>query len=222
MKILLFGATGMIGEGVLRYVLESQHVDEVVAVSRRPLRFEHAKLSVVIEPDMEHLSQREKLSGFDLCLYCLGVSAVGMSEVEYRKQTIDLTIRIAEQITPLNPAMIFEFVSGEGAGPNAKQMWRRVKAEAEQAVLQFGFRDAYAIRPGFIQPMRGATPRHPAGRFVYKLTAPVHAWMKRTFPKFVTSTDDLAVAMLRLGVEGNAKKIISTKDIQSLVEGTKF
>ncbi len=150
MRILLFGATGMIGEGVLRYVLELKDVSEVTAVSRRPLRFQHEKLSVVIEPDMEYLSQRDKLHDFDVCLYCLGVSAVGMSEEEYRRQTVDLTLRVAEQIAPLNAAMIFEYVSGMGAGPESKQMWRRVKGEAEQAVLSFGFRDAYALRPGFI------------------------------------------------------------------------
>jgi uncharacterized protein YbjT (DUF2867 family) len=216
MKILLFGATGMIGEGVLRYVLESQRVSQVTAVTRRPLSFQHDKLSVVIEQNMEHLSQLDELHPFDVCLYCLGVSAVGMSEEKYRQQTIDLTMRIVEQIAPLNPSMVFEYVSGSGAGADSKQMWRRVKGEAEQAVLAFGFHDAYILRPGFIQPMRGATPRQAAGRFIYGITAPFHSFLKRRFPKFVTSTDDLAVAMLRLGAEQQACKIISTEMISSL------
>lgn len=180
------------------------------------MSFHHDKLSVLIERDMAHFTQPGTLCGFDVCLYCLGVSAVGMSEAEYRQQTIDLTIRIIEQIAPLNPSMIFEYVSGSGAGPNSKQMWRRVKGEAEQAVLAFGFHDAYILRPGFIQPMRGATPRQRAARFIYGLTAPFHSFLKRQFPKFVTSTDDLAAAMLLLASEQQACKIISTEMISSL------
>lgn len=219
MKILLFGATGMVGEGVLRYLLASGQASAICAVSRRPLRLNHPKLTVVIEADMEHLTQLDMLRGFDVCLYCLGASAVGMSEAEYRRVTCDLTITVAKQIAPLNPSMTFEFVSGTGAGPQAKQMWRRVKGEAEVAVLNFGFRDAYVVRPGFIQPMRGARPRQAAGRVVYAMAAPFHSWLKRRFPRFVTSTDDLAVAMLRLGSAGSPQKTITNEAIQSLVAG---
>lgn len=210
LRVLLFGGTGMIGGGVLRALLSMQEVDAITSVSRTAAPLQHPKLTQVLEKDMEHMSQTERISNFDVCLFCLGATSVGMSEEQYRRLTVDLTLSIAKQIAPLNPKMIFEYVSGERAGDDAKQMWRRVKGEAERAVLQFGFYDAYIVRPGFIQPMRGTRQRNLVGRLVYSLCAPFHPWLKRRFPNYVTNTDDLARVMIDIAVKRSERKTWST------------
>jgi uncharacterized protein YbjT (DUF2867 family) len=159
MNVLLFGASGMVGEGVLRWLLDSPRVTRVLAVSRRSLSVQHLKLETVIEGDMFHLQHLDTLQGLDACFFCLGVSSVGMSPEDYRRLTYDLTVAVARQLLPGNPRMVFEYISGEGTDANSRQRWAQVKAETETALLNMGFRDAYALRPGFIQPMRGVTSR---------------------------------------------------------------
>ncbi len=127
---------------------------------RRPLGIHHVKIDVVIEKDMFQLQNIGMLEGFDACFFCLGASSVGMTETEYRHLTYDLTLAVACQLLPRNPRIIFELISGGRADVDAKQMWSRVKAETENAVLNMGFFDAYALRPGYIQPMRGASSRY--------------------------------------------------------------
>jgi uncharacterized protein YbjT (DUF2867 family) len=156
MNILLFGATGMVGDGVLRWLIASPKVSRVVAVSRKPLAVKHPKLETIIEPDMFHLQHLIELRDFDACLFCLGASSVGMSPEEYRRLTYDLTVSVARQLLPGNPRIVFEYISGEGTDAKSRQRWAQVKAETETALLNMGFRDAYALRPGFIQPMRGS------------------------------------------------------------------
>ncbi len=112
MKILLFGATGMVGDGVLHWLITSPCVDHVVAVSRKPLEVQHAKIGVVIEEDMFHLRNVDVLKGFDECFFCLGISSVGMNEAEYGNLTLDLTLAVARQLSPGNLRMVFEFISG--------------------------------------------------------------------------------------------------------------
>ena len=158
MNILLFGATGMVGDGVLRWLIASAPVDRVVAVSRKALSVQHAKLQTVIESDMFRLQNLDVLHGFDACFFCLGASSVGMSPEAYRRLTYDLTLAVARQLLPGNPRMVFEYISGEGTDANSRQKWARVKAETEEALFKLGFRDAYAHRPGFIQPMRCHEP----------------------------------------------------------------
>ena len=145
----------MVGDGVLRWLIASPKVNRVVAVSRKPLSMKHPKLETVIEPDMFRLQHLEALRDFDACFFCLGASSVGISPEDYRRLTYDLTVAVARQLLPGNRRMVFEYISGEGTDANSRQKWSRVKAETETALLNMGFRDAYALRPGFIQPMRG-------------------------------------------------------------------
>src|ERR1700756_623496 len=149
MNILLFGATGTVGDGVLRWLIASPKVNRVVAVSRKLFSMQHPKLETVIEPDMFRLQHLDALRDFDACFFCLGASSVGMSPEDYRRLTYDLTVAAGRQLLPGNPRMVFEYISGEGTDANSRQKWSRVKAETETALL----------RPGFIQPMRGATSR---------------------------------------------------------------
>lgn len=216
MNILLFGATGMVGDGVLRWLIASPEVTHIVAVSRRALSVQHPKLETVIEPDMFHLQHLAALRDFDACFFCLGVSSVGMSPEDYRRLTSDLTLAVARQLLPGNPGMVFEYISGEGTDPHSRQRWARVKAETETALLNMGFRDAYALRPGFIQPMRGVTSRMRSVRWLYALTARVYPLLQKTFGQWVTSTDLLAAAMQQLAVAGSEKKTLNTSELNTL------
>jgi uncharacterized protein YbjT (DUF2867 family) len=219
MNILLFGATGMVGDGVLRWLVASPKVSRVVAVSRKPLVVQHPKLDTVIEPDMFRLQQLDSLRDFDACFFCLGVSSVGMLPEDYRRLPYHLTVSVARQLLPGNPRMVFEYISGEGTDANSRQKWSRVKAETETALLNVGFRDAYALRPGFIQPMRGVTSRTRSVRWLYAVTAPVYPLFQKTFGRWVTSTDLLAAAMLQLAMVGNEKKTLNTGGLNTLAAG---
>ena len=218
MKILLFGATGMVGDGVLRWLIASPKVSRVVAVSRKSLSVQDPKLDTVIEPDMFHLRHVDRLQDSDACFFCLGASSVGMSPEDYRRLTYDLTVAVARQLLPGNPRMVFEYISGEGTDVDSRQGWAQVKAETETALLNMGFRDAYALRPGLIQPMRGVTSRMRSIRWMYALTAPVFPLLQKTFGRWVTSTDFLAAAMLQLAVTGSEKKVLNTGELNALTE----
>ena len=218
MDILLFGATGMVGDGVLRWLIDSSKVSRVVAVSRKPLDVQHPKLERVIELDMFHLQHVEALRDFDACLFCLGASSVGMSPEDYRRITYDLTIAVAQQLLPGNPRMVFGYISGEGTDAHSRQRWAQVEAETEAALLNMGFRDAYALRPGYIQPMRGVTSRIRSLRWLYALMRPIYPFLQKRFGRFVTSTDLLAAAMLQLALAGSPKKTLNTSELNGLAK----
>lgn len=218
MNVLLFGATGMVGDGVLRWLIASPRVDRVAVVSRKPLSIAHSKLETVIETDMFALRHRDALRDFDACLFCAGVSSAGMNPDEYRRLTYDLTVAVARQLLPGNPRMVFEYISGEGTNADSRQRWARIKAETETAILQMGFRDAYALRPGLIQPMRGAASRMAWMRRTYALMAPIYPLLQKMLRRFVTSTDLLAAAMLQLATAGSEQKILNTGDLNAVAD----
>jgi nucleoside-diphosphate-sugar epimerase len=121
LKILIFGATGMVGQGVLRWLIASPQVSQVAAVSRRRLSMQHPKLETLLEADMFHLQHIDVLRDFDACFFCLGASSVGMSPEAYRRLTYDLTLTVARQLLPGNPRMVFEYISGEGTDATSRQ-----------------------------------------------------------------------------------------------------
>ena len=180
MNILLFGATGMVGDDVLPWLIASPRVSRVVAVSHKPLSLQHTKLETVIEADMFHLKHSGEMRDFDASFFCLGASSVGMSAEAYRTLTYNLTVAVARHLMHGNSGMVFEYISGEGADANSRQKWAQVKAETETALLNMGFRDAYALRPGFIQPVRGVTSRMRSVRWLYALTAPIYTFLQKT------------------------------------------
>ena len=218
MNILLFGATGMVGDGVLRWLVASPKVSRVVAVSRKPLSVQDPKLETVIEADMFDLQHVDTLREFDACFFCLGASSVGMRPEDYRHLTYDLTLAVARQLLPGNPQMVFEYISGEGTDAKSRQKWSQEKDKTESDLLKVGFRDAYGLRPGFIQPMRGATSRMRSIRWMYALTTPIYPFLQKIFRPWVTSTDLLASAMLRLAITGSEKKILNTGELNALTE----
>jgi uncharacterized protein YbjT (DUF2867 family) len=157
-KVVLFGATGMVGQGVLRECLLDADVEGVLAIVRNSSLPKHEKLREIVHQDVSDLSAIEdRLSGFDACFFCLGVSAVGMKEEAYRRLTYDLTISVARTLAKLNPPMTFIYVSGAGTDSTERGslMWARVKGRTENALLQMPFKAAYLFRPAYIQPLHG-------------------------------------------------------------------
>jgi uncharacterized protein YbjT (DUF2867 family) len=197
MKVIIFGATGMVGQGALRESLLAPDVEQVLAVVRTPTGVRHPKLREVVLADFADLTPiEEELKGYDACFYCLGVSSVGMSEPAYTKISYDYPMAAARTLAVLNPQLTFIYVSGAGTSATSRQMWARVKARTEDEVIDL-FPNGYAFRPGFIQPTQGIISKTRLYRSAYAVTAPLMPLLKRIAPKYVTSTDALGQAMLR-------------------------
>ncbi len=216
MKILLFGASGMIGKGVLLECLADPAVSAVTAVGRSACGVDDAKLTEVLRDDMFDASGVE-LTGWDACFFCLGVSAAGMTEDAYRRITFELTLVWARALAAANPAMTFVYVSGASTDSSGKggTMWARVKGQTENALLELGFAKAYMFRPGLIQPMKGVVSRTTSYRVLYALATPFMPLL-RAFPGVTTTTERVGRAMLRVARDGDARAILETRDINEL------
>ena len=218
MKVLLFGATGMVGAGALRECLEDRRVDSVVSVVRRASGRTHAKLREVVLQDLFDLeSVADQLGPRDAAFYCVGVSAAGLGEAAYRKTTLDLTLAVADALEAINPRMTFCFVSGQGADSSGRGrvMWARIKGQAENALLERSF-TTYVFRPGVIQPMKGVRSRTPAYRVLYTVMNPVMPLLRRAFPRSVTTTVRVGRAMIAAAIQGARKSVLETADINEL------
>jgi uncharacterized protein YbjT (DUF2867 family) len=218
MRVLLFGATGMVGQGVLRECLLDDRVTDVLCVGRTPTGQRHAKLREVVTPDLFDLSDvDDAFAGYDACFFCLGVSSAGMREADYRRVTFDLTLSVARPLAEANPQMTFVYVSGAGTSSDgqSRMMWARVKGETENAVLALPFR-GYAMRPGFIQPLHGVRSRTFWYRAVYLVIRPVAPLMFRLAPRVATSSERLGWAMIQLALAGSPKRVLESADINDL------
>lgn len=216
MKVLLFGATGMVGQSVLRECLLDPAVERVVAVGRRATGQQHPKLRDVTVPDLADLSAVEaELAGFDACFFCVGVSSAGMSEDDYTRVTVTLAVRVAETLLRLNPGMTFVFVSGMGADSSerGRVMWARVKGRAENALLKMPFRAVYVIRPAVIIPRHGITSSTWMYRALYAVLRPLLPAVRRLAPNHVTTTDQLGRAMIKVARDGWPTRILESRDI---------
>ena len=219
MKVLLFGASGMVGQGVLRECLLAADVEQVLSVGRSAGAARHARLRELTVPDLFELSsQAAALTGFDACFFCLGTSAAGMSEAAYRRVTKELTLSVAGLLAPLNPGMTFVYVSGEGTDSTERggAMWARVKGETENALQRLPFKAAFMFRPGFIQPVHGATSRTRWYAAVYAVLGPLFPLLKRLFPRLVTTTERLGRAMLVAARQGAPRSVLATADLNAL------
>ena len=214
MKVILFGATGMVGQGVLLECLRDPGVERVLIIVRRPSGQSHPKITEIIHDDFTDFSAVEsKLAGYDACFYCLGVSSAGMNEAEYTRVTVDYTLAAARPLAKLNPDMTFIFVSGAGTNSASRTMWARVKGRAENEVRALPFKRVYAFRPAFIQPLDGITSRTAFYRVFYKLLSPLTPLFRRIAPKYVTTTAEVGRAMLRVAREGWPVPILENADI---------
>ena len=219
MDVLLFGATGMVGQGVLRECLLDPAVRRVLAVGRRATEQRHEKLRDLVLPNVADLTPVEAdLQGFDACFFCLGVSSAGMSEERYTALTYNLTLAVAQTLVRLNPGMTFVYVSGQGtdSSEQGRSMWARVKGRTENALLRLPFKAAYMFRPGLIIPLHGITSRTRWVRVFYALTKPFHGLMQALFPKHVTTTEQLGQAMIAVAKGGYGTSILETEDINGI------
>jgi uncharacterized protein YbjT (DUF2867 family) len=218
MKVLLFGATGMVGQGVLRECLLDPDVRLVQTVGRTSLGVQSPKLREVVHQDLWHYQAiAAKLSGFDACFFCLGVASSGMREQDYEHVTYGITMAAAEILSRLNPQMAFSYVSGAGtdSSEQGRAMWARIKGKTENALLRLPFAAAYMFRPGIIQPLYGARSKTALYRVFYTLSKPLLPLLRLAFPDYVLTTQQIGRAMLTVARHGYPKKILETKDIRA-------
>ena len=219
MNVLLFGATGMVGQGVLRECLRDPGVDRVLAIGRSATGQAHAKLRDLVVSDVTDLSAVEpELAGFDACFFCLGVTSAGMSEAQYTRLTCDLTLAVARTLVRVAPGMTFVYVSGLGtdSSERGRVMWARVKGRTENALLALPFRAAYMFRPGYIQPLHGVRSRTRWYRLAYLVMAPLYPALEALAPGSVTTTEQVGRAMIAVARRGYAKPVLEPRDINSL------
>lgn len=219
MNILIFGATGMVGQGVLRACLEAQDVSLVRTVGRTALGTQHAKLDDVAHADLfNYDSIEDKLAGFDACFFCLGVSSNGMSEQQYTHLTYDLTLAAARVLARLNPGMVFTYVSGAGTDSTeqGKSMWARVKGRTENALLRLPFAGVYLFRPGVIQPLDGIRSKTRSYQVFYSLTKPILPLLRKLMPNTILSTNDMGQAMLNAARKRSGRQVLEVRDIKAL------
>ena len=219
MKVLIFGATGMVGQGVLRECLKASDVELVQTVGRAPTGQQHPKLRELVHAEMWHYEGvQAELSGFDACFFCIGVTSSGMGEKEYTHLTYDLTLAAARTLARLNPAMVFIYVSGAGADSKgtSRVMWERVRGKTENALLKLPFRSVFIFRPGMIQPLDGIKSKTAAYRIFYSLTKPLLPLLRAALPKYVLTTRQVGQAMLAAVRGGAPRSVLESADISVL------
>jgi uncharacterized protein YbjT (DUF2867 family) len=216
-RVILFGATGMVGQGVRRECVQDHEVEAVLSVVRRAsgpsLGRRSEKVRELVTSNFYDFSGMENaFAGYDACFFCLGVSAVGMKEPEYRRVTYDLTMAAAGAALRAGVGT-FVYVSGAGTDANGRAMWARVKGETENALLGMGFKAAYMFRPGLIVPMYGVRSKTAVYQSVYTVIRPVMPLLQRMFPKHVTTTEQVGRAMLGVAKHGYPKQVLESADI---------
>ncbi|TYB63835.1 epimerase [Nonomuraea sp. PA05] len=216
MRVLLFGATGMVGRGVLRECLLDDRVTAVLAVGRSSTGVSHPKLRELPHGDLLDLTPVEgELGEYDACFFCLGVSAVGMAEQDYRRITYGFTLSVGETLARLSPRSAFVYVSGAGTNARGRAMWARVKGETENALLALPL-EAYMFRPGFIQPMHGVRSRTRLYQAAYVVTRPLFPVLRRLVGGGVTTTEQIGRAMIAVAERGAGKRVLGPADINAL------
>jgi uncharacterized protein YbjT (DUF2867 family) len=219
MKVLIFGATGMVGQGVLRECLAAPDVELVQSIGRTPTGQRHPKLREVVHAEMGHYQNVEQeLKGFDACFFCLGVSSTKMSERDYTHVTHDLTLAAAETLARLNPRMVFIYLSGAGADQtgHSRTMWERVRGGTEKALLALPFKAVYIFRPGMIQPLGGIKSKTPSYRIFYSLVKPVLPLLRALLPNEIVTTAQMGQAMLNAVRRGLPSGVMERRDINRL------
>ena len=223
MKALLFGATGMVGQGVLRECLLDANVEKVVTVVRRPTGLTDQKLNELVQADLATLGSLEpRLAGFDACFFCAGVSSLGMSEEEYTRVTYDLTLGVARTLLRTSPDLTFLYVSGAGTDSTEKgrMMWARVKGRTENALLSLPLRAAYMFRPGAIMPLHGIRSSTRWYNAAYAAIRPIYPLLRRVAPTMITTTEQLGRAMLAVARKGYSAHVLEMADINRLTTWT--
>ncbi|GIH16451.1 epimerase [Rugosimonospora africana] len=218
MKVIVFGATGMLGQGVLRECLLDDQIERVLTVGRTPTGRQHPKLTELVRDDLTDFAPVEdQLTGYEACFFCLGVSSTGMNEDAYRRVTYDITVAAGQTLARLNPGSTFVYVSGQGTDSTerGRTMWARVKGRTENALLAMPL-ETYLFRPGYIQPMHGATSKTTLYRLLYRVTTPFYPVLRRVAPRHVTTTERVGRAMINVAKTGAPQRILENPDINSV------
>jgi len=214
MKVILFGGTGMVGQSVLRECLLDPAVESVLSVGRKPSGVTHAKVRDLVRADMFDVPAiAGELDGYDTCFFCLGVSSVRMSEVDYTHFTYDLTMRWAQMLARVNPAMHFLYVSGMGTG--GKAMWAQVKGRTENELLAL-FPAATMIRLGALRPMNGERSKAPGGSVLLTVLSPLWPILQWLWPKGVITSEELGRAMIVVARKGSPKRVLESADLVAI------
>lgn len=219
MNVLLFGATGMVGLGVLHECLSAADVQRVVTVGRTATGQRHAKLDEIVRRDLlDYADLDAELQGFDACFFCLGITSAGLSEAEYSRVTYDVTLAAANSLARLNPQMTFVYVSGAGtdSSEQGRSMWARVKGKTENALLRLPFKAVYLFRPGVIQPLNQLQSKTASYRILYTLARPLLPLLRRLMPNVVLTTTVVGQAMLTAARHGANNAVLEARDINAL------
>jgi uncharacterized protein YbjT (DUF2867 family) len=219
MNVLILGATGMVGQGIMRECLLDDGVARVVTLGRHATGNAHPKVREIVHADLFQLQPIEReLIGLDACFYCLGATAAGKSEEEYARINYDMTLAVAETLARLDPDMTFVYVSGMGTDSTerGRTMWARVRGRTENALLRLPFRAAYMLRPGIILPLHGIKSKTTLYRVFYSLMTPLYPALRALFPRAITTTEHLGCVMLRLARSGYSKPVLESADIALL------
>jgi uncharacterized protein YbjT (DUF2867 family) len=224
MNVVLFGATGMVGQGVLRECLLDPAVDRVLSISRSANGQQHPKLRELLHADFLNYSAIEdQLTGFDACFFCLGVSSAGMAEDKYTRLTYDITLTAARTLSRINPNMTFIYVSGMGtdSSERGRSMWARVKGKTENDLLHLPFKAAYMFRPAVIVPLDGIKSKTRVYWLFYAVLGPILPWLSSRFPKYVTTTEQIGRAMIKVVKDGAPKQVLENSDINAVPTGSR-
>ena len=219
MNVLLFGATGMVGQGALRECLLADDVLRVQTIGRTATGQQHPKLHELVHQDLfDYRGIEADLTNFDACFFCIGVTSSGVPEAQYTRLTHDLTLAAAQTLARLNPQMTFVYVSGAGADSSevGKVMWARVRGRLENALQRLPFKAVYVFRPGIIQPLHGIRSKTGAYRWLYTLSRPLLPLLRRLLPNTVLSTEIVGRAMLSVARHGAPKAILEAADISAI------
>jgi uncharacterized protein YbjT (DUF2867 family) len=214
-KPIIFGATGMVGEGVLHEALRHADVESVLVVSRRSCTVKHHKLKEILHCDFfDYSTIEQELRGYDACFFCLGVSSVGMDEQDYHRVTCGLTLQTATTLSTLNPGMTFCYVSGMGTDSTERGriMWARVKGKTENHLMRLPFKRVYLFRPGLIRPTAGL---HNTS-ILHRAIGSTYPFWKLIAPKYVCTLEDLGIAMVQSVTKGYPQQILENTDIAQL------
>ncbi len=215
-KVIITGATGMVGKGVLLACLASDEIESILLLNRSSIDIENKKITEIIHKDFQNFSTFfEVFKGYDACYFCLGVSSFRMKEKEYNEITYKTTLHLAKLLSNVNPEMSFCYVSGTGtdSSEKGKSMWARVKGKTENAIFKLPFKSAFMFRPGFIQPVDGIKSKTSLYSSIYTIIGPFYPFLKWINPKGMITTDDLGRAMIKTTLDGYDETIIYNKDI---------
>ena len=213
MKVLLFGGTGMVGQGVLRECLLDPRVEQVLSIVRHTTGAASPKLTELAHENFyDWTSVEDQFNGFDACFFCLGVSAVGMTEADYRRTTYDLTLGVAEVLVR-HGVKVFIYVSGQGTNEHGRVMWARVKGATESALRRMPFSSVFCFRPGYIQPLHGIRSKVSWYNAIYAALGWAYPVLRRVAKPFVTSTQEIGRAMISVAVRGYPKQVLENADI---------